>query len=193
MSVLRRSNRLRFVPVSSSFKDALPPHRQATQDTGEGRHARHTQHCGRRPLPGFSRRAWGDQRRQDCQGRRLGWLAGYYRTGLSKRGCDAADPHNLIGQYRRLAEIEACFRTNKHDRRIRAHIALCYRTFCCVQHLRYRLAACGTPLSPARIPASRRRSTPCRSACSTKPTARARSACPAAPPRTPAPSTARSV
>ena len=52
--------------------------------------------------------------------------------------------------------IEACFRTNRHDlrirpvfhwkdRRIRGHIALCYMAFCCARHLRYRLAACGTP------------------------------------------------
>ena len=55
--------------------------------------------------------------------------------GIVAWGCDAADPRDLIGQYRCLAEIEACFCTNKHDlrirpvfhwkdRRIRAHIAL---------------------------------------------------------------------
>ncbi len=82
--------------------------------------------------------------------------------GIVAWGCDAEDPRDLIGQYRRLAEIGACFRTNRHDlrirpvfhwqdRRIRAHIAICYMAFCCVRHLRYRLAARGVPLSPARI------------------------------------------
>ena len=65
-------------------------------------------------------------------------------------------------QYRRLSEIEACFRANKHDlkirpifhwrdRRIRTHIAICYMAFCCLQHLRHRLAARGRRMSPDRI------------------------------------------
>ena len=65
-------------------------------------------------------------------------------------------------QYRGLSEIEACFRANKHDlrirpvfhrkeRRVRAHIAICYMAFCCLQHVRHRLAAHGDRMSPDRI------------------------------------------
>ena len=57
-------------------------------------------------------------------------------------------------QYRQLAEIEACFRTNKHDlrirpiyhwkeHRVRSHLALFYMAFCCLQHLRYGLRVRG--------------------------------------------------
>ena len=48
-----------------------------------------------------------------------------------------ADPRDLVIQYRRLSGIEACFRTNKHDLRIRAHIAICCMAFCCLLHLRH--------------------------------------------------------
>lgn len=52
--------------------------------------------------------------------------------------------------YKELWQIESCFRVQKHDlkirpiyhwtpRRIKAHIALCYMSFCCQQYLRYRL------------------------------------------------------
>ena len=82
--------------------------------------------------------------------------------GLQAWGLDDSDPRALIRQYRRRWEIEACFRTNKHDlkirpifhwkpRRIRGHIAICYMAFCCLQHLRHRLAIRGTPMSPAAI------------------------------------------
>ena len=34
---------------------------------------------------------------------------------------------------------------------VRAHIAICYMAFCCLQHLRKRLKMLGHPMSPARI------------------------------------------
>ncbi len=82
--------------------------------------------------------------------------------GIVAWGCGETDPRDLVIQYRRLAEIEACFRTNKHDlairpvfhwkeRRVRAHIAICYMAFCCLQHLRQRLAVQGHRMSPDRI------------------------------------------
>lgn len=79
--------------------------------------------------------------------------------GTVARGCDGDGPRDLIRQYRRLAGIGARFRTSRHDlrirpvlhRRIRAHIALRHMAFRRARHLRYRLAACGTPLGPARI------------------------------------------
>ncbi len=79
--------------------------------------------------------------------------------GIVAWGHDDADARFLVMQYRRLWEIEACFRVNKHDlrirpvfhwvkRRVRAHIAICYMAFCCLQHLRHRLALSGHPMSP---------------------------------------------
>ena len=76
--------------------------------------------------------------------------------GVVAWGLGDADPRELVAQYRRLWEIEACFRANKHDlkirpvfhrveRRVRAHVAICYMAFCCLAHLRHRLAALGTP------------------------------------------------
>ncbi|MCY4238540.1 MAG: hypothetical protein OXC93_09335 [Rhodospirillaceae bacterium] len=75
--------------------------------------------------------------------------------GVVAWGLDDRDPCNLVIQYRQHAEIEACFRANKHDlsirpvlhwkpRRVRAHVAICYRACCCLQHLRFRLTAQGT-------------------------------------------------
>ena len=77
-------------------------------------------------------------------------------------GCGEANPRDLVVQSRRLWEIGACFRANKHDlkirpifhwrdRRIRALIAICYMAFCCLQHLRHRLSAPGHRMSPDRI------------------------------------------
>jgi len=77
-------------------------------------------------------------------------------------GADDLPPAEAVARYRQLWEIEACFRTNKHDlkirpvhhwkpRRIRAHVALCYMAFCCLQHVRKRLDMLGHPMSPARI------------------------------------------
>ena len=82
--------------------------------------------------------------------------------GIITWGCQERDPRALVMQYRQLAEIEACFRTNKHDlkirpifhwkeRRIKAHLAICYMAFCCVQHLRYHLKARGHGMSTDRI------------------------------------------
>lgn len=56
----------------------------------------------------------------------------------------------LLTQYRQLWQIEDCFRTHKTelkirpvrhwtDRRIRAHIQLCFMAFCCLQELQLRL------------------------------------------------------
>ncbi len=69
-----------------------------------------------------------------------------------------ADPRELLRRYRRLWEIETCFRTNRQDlrirpiyhwkpKRVRAHIAICYMAFCCVQHVRYRLRMLGHEMS----------------------------------------------
>ncbi len=77
-------------------------------------------------------------------------------------GRDDLAPEAAIAQYHQLWLIETCFRTNKHDlkirpayhwtpRRIQAHIAICYMAFCCLQHLRKRLQMLGHPMSPARI------------------------------------------
>ena len=77
-------------------------------------------------------------------------------------GADDLDAQDVIARYHQLREIEACFRTNKHDlkirpihhwtpQRVRAHIAICYMAFCCLQHLCKRLNMPGHPMSPARI------------------------------------------
>ena len=82
--------------------------------------------------------------------------------GIMAWGCDDADPRDPVIQYRRLREIEACFRANRHDpgirpvfhwkpRRVKAHIAVRYMAFRCLQHLRRRLGARGHPMSPDRI------------------------------------------
>ena len=82
--------------------------------------------------------------------------------GIKAWGLEGSEPPRLVGEYRRLWEIEACFRANKHDlkirpvfhwkaERVRAHIAICYMAFCCLQNLRHRLAVQGRPMSPARI------------------------------------------
>ena len=74
-----------------------------------------------------------------------------------------ADVLDVIARYHQLWEIESCFRTNKHDLkirpiyhwtppRVRAHIAICYMAFCYLQHLRKRLKMLGHPMSPARTP-----------------------------------------
>ena len=78
--------------------------------------------------------------------------------GVVSSASESLSPHQLVAQYRQLWQIEAGFRTNKHDlkirpvyhwtpRRIRAHIALCFMAFCCVQHLRHRLDCLGHSMS----------------------------------------------
>lgn len=81
------------------------------------------------------------------------------RDGLRPaRGCNDADPRELVARYRGPWQIEACFRIDKHDlrirpifhwaeRRIRARVAICYMAFCCLRHLRRRLAMIGHPTS----------------------------------------------
>ena len=82
--------------------------------------------------------------------------------GIIAWGLDDTGPLELLRIYRQRAGIEACFRANKHDLRIRpvfhwkpdrirAHIAICYMAYVCLQHLRHRLAARGHPMSPDRI------------------------------------------
>ena len=77
-------------------------------------------------------------------------------------GDDEMEPKDVIARYHGLWRIESCFRANKHDlkirpvyhwtpRRVRAHIAICYMAFCCLQHLRKRLEMLGHPMSPARV------------------------------------------
>jgi len=81
-------------------------------------------------------------------------------AGTNSRGQD--DPRDLAIQYRRLAEIGACFRANRHDLGIRpvfhlkvrlvlAQIAIRYMAFRCLQHVRHRLAAQGHRMGPDRI------------------------------------------
>ena len=82
--------------------------------------------------------------------------------GIVAWGLDTSDSRELVRRYRRLWEIEACFRTNKHDlrirpiyhwkpKRVRAHLAICYMAFCCVQHVRYRLRLLGHEMSADEI------------------------------------------
>ena len=82
--------------------------------------------------------------------------------GIVAWGCEEMDARDLVVQYRQLSTIEACFRINKHDlkirpvfhwkeRRVRSHLAICYMAFCCLQHLRYRLQVRGCGMSTERI------------------------------------------
>ena len=75
--------------------------------------------------------------------------------GLHAIVTDRANPQadlTLRTQYRELWQIEDCFRTQKHnlqirpvyhwkDRRIQAHLTICFMAFCCLQELRFRLRA----------------------------------------------------
>ncbi len=82
--------------------------------------------------------------------------------GVLAWGCKDIDPSELVVQFRRLAEIETSFATNRQDmklrpvvtwsdRRVQAHIAICYMAFCCMQHLCHRLTALGNAMDPDRI------------------------------------------
>jgi transposase len=68
----------------------------------------------------------------------------------------------LLDLYKELWQIESCFRVQKHDlkirpiyhwteRRIKAHISICYQAFCCQQYLRHRLKLQGCKLSTNEI------------------------------------------
>ncbi len=74
---------------------------------------------------------------------------------------DCLEEARLTVGVRQLWTIERSFRTNKHDlrirpifhwkpSRIRAHLAICYLAFVCVQQLEYRLRQLGYPMSPDR-------------------------------------------
>ena len=65
-------------------------------------------------------------------------------------------------QYHGLWQVERSFRIQKHtleirpifhwtEKRIRAHIAICYMAFACLRHVEYRLRIKGVKLSPERI------------------------------------------
>ncbi len=70
------------------------------------------------------------------------------------------DDAEVIGHYKGLWQIEESFRINKHDlkirpiyhyneRRIKAHIAICFMAFACVKYLEYKVRLQGqTKLSP---------------------------------------------
>ena len=77
-------------------------------------------------------------------------------------GNDEMNVSQLLKQYQQLWEIEHCFRTNKHDlkirpifhwvpRRIHAHLAICYMAFCCMQHLRHRMKTVYRSLSAEEV------------------------------------------
>ena len=77
-------------------------------------------------------------------------------------GADDLNAQDVIARYHQISKIEACFRTNVHDlktrpiyhwtpQKVRAHIAICYMAFCCLQHLCKRLDMLGHPMSPACI------------------------------------------
>ena len=93
------------------------------------------------------------QSTQGGRGGKVGWAAGDHIASANEH----LQAKQLLAQYRQLWHIEYGFRTNKHDlrirpiyhwtpRRIRAHIAICYMAFCCVQHLRHRLRVLGHPM-----------------------------------------------
>lgn len=65
----------------------------------------------------------------------------------------------VLAQYRSLWQIEACFRVNKHDlkmrpiyhwtpHRVQAHVAICFMAFVCVKYLEYRLSVQSKGMSP---------------------------------------------
>jgi len=76
-------------------------------------------------------------------------------------------------------------------RRVRAHIAICYMAFRCLQHLRHRLARC--PATPLARTSSGAGSTPCRSACCTERARNRNTPCPAGPRPRPGGSTGASA
>ena len=78
--------------------------------------------------------------------------------GIIAYGLDEHNASRLLSQYGQLWRIEHCFRINKHDlrirpiyhwteRRVHAHLAICFMAFCCVQHLHKRLRMLGWGMS----------------------------------------------
>jgi transposase len=68
----------------------------------------------------------------------------------------------VVSQYRGLWQIEETFRVTKHDlkirpiyhwsqKRIKAHIALCFMALVSVRHLEYRMQLTNDKMSPKRI------------------------------------------
>ena len=72
------------------------------------------------------------------------------------------DMETVREQYHGLWQVERSFRINKHtlairpifhwtQKRIRAHVLICYMAFACLRHVEYRLRLKGVALSPERI------------------------------------------
>lgn len=68
-------------------------------------------------------------------------------------------PHEILAQYKGLWQVEESFRISKHDlrirpifhwkdRRVKAHLAICFMAFCCVRFLEFRTRAQFKKLSP---------------------------------------------
>ena len=75
---------------------------------------------------------------------------------------EQAGAAQIVRRYRRLWQIEGCFLTNKQDlkirpifhwtaHRIRVHMAIGCRAFCCLQQVRYRLRIKGHAMSAERL------------------------------------------
>ena len=75
---------------------------------------------------------------------------------------EQVDAAEVIQHYRGLWQVEETFRVTKHDLRIRpiyhwtqkrvkAHIALCFMALVCVRHVEYRMRLFNKPMSPERI------------------------------------------
>lgn len=72
------------------------------------------------------------------------------------------DMVEVVSHYRGLWQVEETFRVSKHDlkvrpiyhwteRRIKAHIALCFMALVCVRHMEYRMLLSNKKMSPRRI------------------------------------------
>ena len=74
----------------------------------------------------------------------------------------AVDMAAVVSHYRGLWQVEETFRVSKHDlkvrpiyhwtqKRIKAHIALCFMALVCVRHMEYRMMLTNKKMSPRRI------------------------------------------
>ncbi len=72
------------------------------------------------------------------------------------------DMAEVVSHYRGLWQVEETFRVSKHDlkvrpiyhwteKRIKAHIALCFMALVCVRHMEYRMMLTNKKMSPRRI------------------------------------------